>query len=374
MTMLDKLKKILSFQIIPKDDPKQELRLRRFFMALGMYAFCVLLAYLSYVANIMEWRPIFVYLVGIPIINISLYIVFRTGLNLRMRDPSLTSIQICIGILVVMYGMYYANEARGLLLLIYILVLLFGIFRLNTRQFLFISIFSLLTYGIDIFLLHTFRPQDVAFQIEYLQLGVLSLVLVAFSIVAGYISSMRQNLNMSKAELEKSVLLIREMAIRDDLTGFYNRNHLMELIEYERNRYTRTGSSVFTLAMLDIDHFKNVNDAHGHQAGDQVLKTLAGLIRKTLRGTDFCGRYGGEEFLIVLTQTNIDGAKIFAERIRNLIDNTKLTESGHEIKITASIGLAEYKAQEDIEKTIHRADIALYEAKNKGRNRVECCE
>lgn len=370
--MHDKLKKLLLFQIIPKDDPKQELRLRRFFMALGMYAFCVLLAYLSYVANIMEWRPIFVYLVGIPIINISLYIVFRTGLNLRMRDPSLTSIQICIGILVVMYGMYYANEARGLLLLIYILVLLFGIFRLNTRQFLFISIFSLLTYGIDIFLLHTFRPQDVAFNIEYLQLGVLSLVLVAFSIVAGYISSMRQNLNKSKAELEKYVLLIREMAIRDDLTGFYNRNHLMELIEYERNRCARTGSSVFTLAMLDIDHFKNVNDAYGHQTGDQVLKTFAGLIRKTLRGTDFCGRYGGEEFLIVLTQTNIDGAKIFAERILNLIDNTKLTESGHEIKITASIGLAEYKAQEDIEKTIHRADIALYEAKNKGRNRVEC--
>ena len=361
------------FQIIPKDDPKQELRLRRFFMALGMYAFCVFLAYLSYQANIMEWRPIFVFLIGIPIINVVLYIVFRTGLNLRLQDPSLTSIQMCIGILVVMYGMYYANEARGLLLLIYVLILLFGIFRLNTRQFLVISAFSLMTYGIDIILLHAFRPHKVNFHIEYLQLGVLSLVLVAFSVMAGYISSMRQNLSISQAELEKSVLLIREMAIRDDLTGFYNRRHLMELIEYERNRCARTGSA-FSLAMLDIDHFKNVNDNYGHQTGDQILKTIAAIIRKAMRGTDFCGRYGGEEFLIVLTQTNIKGAKVFAERLCNLIENTALTGSGHDIKITASIGITEYKAHEDIETTINRADTALYEAKNKGRNRVECCE
>lgn len=373
MTMLDKLKKILSFQIIPKDDRKQELRLRRFFIALAMYALCVFLAYFSYLANMMEWRPIFVYLIGIPLINLTLYIVFRTGLNLRFADPSLTSLQMCIAILVVMYGMYYANEARGLLLLVYILVFIFGIFRLNIRQFMFISVFSLLTYGIDIILLHIFHPYKVNFHIESLQWGILSLVLIAFSIVAGYISSIRQNLSTSRAELQKAVSIIREMAIRDDLTGFFNRRHLMELIEYERNRCGRTGS-VFSLAMLDIDRFKSINDKYGHQAGDQALKTFAAIIRKAMRSSDFCGRYGGEEFLIVLTQTSTDGAKVFAERLRQLIEKNVFAELGDDIRVTASLGLAQYRLTEEIEKTIHRADTALYEAKRKGRNRVECCE
>jgi len=373
MTMLDKLKNILLFQIIPKDDPKQELRLRRFFMALAMYALCGFLAYFSYLANIMEWRPIFVYLVAIPLINLMLYVVFRTGLNRRFADPSLTSLQICIGIVVTTYGMYYANEARGLLLLIYILVFIFGIFRLNTRQFLYISAFCLITYGINIILLHIFRPYKVNLHIEYLQFGILSLVLIAFSIVAGYISSMRQNLSTSRAELERSVSIIREMAIRDDLTGFYNRRHMIELLEYELNRCARTGS-VFCLAMLDIDHFKNINDTYGHQAGDQTLKTFAAIIRKAMRSSDFCGRYGGEEFLIVLTQTGTDGAKVFAERLRQLIEKSVFPELGADIRVTASLGLAQYQAKEDVEKTIHRADTALYEAKKKGRNRVECCE
>ncbi|HDQ03680.1 MAG TPA: GGDEF domain-containing protein [Deltaproteobacteria bacterium] len=360
------------FQIIPQDDPLQALRLRRFFMAMAMYAFCAFLVYLSCLANIMDWRAIFVFLVGIPLINLTLYIVFRTGLNLRFTDPSLTSLQLSIGIVVTTYAMYYANEARGVLLLIYILVFIFGIFRLNTRQFLYISAFCLLTYGTNIILMHIFRPDKVNFHIEYLQWGVLSLVLVAFSVMAGYISALRQKLSTSRAELEKSFSIIREMAIRDDLTGFYNRRHLSELIEYERNRCSR-GGSVFCLAMLDIDHFKNINDMYGHQAGDQTLKTFAAIIRETLRSTDFCGRYGGEEFLIVLTQTNIDGAKVFAERLRRLIEKKVFPELGDDIIITASLGLTQYQPKEDVEKTIHRADTALYEAKKKGRNRVECC-
>jgi diguanylate cyclase (GGDEF)-like protein len=299
--------------------------------------------------------------------------VFRTGLNRRMPEPSLTSIQMCIAILVVTYGTYYANEARGLLLLVYVPIFLFGIFRLNTRQFLFISGFTLLTYGTDIALLHVFHPQQVNFKIEYLQWSVLSIILVIFSFMGGHISSLRRNLSISRAELEKSVSLIREMAIHDDLTGFYNRRHMMELIEYEKNLSARTGT-VFSLIMLDIDHFKNVNDMYGHQTGDQILQAIAATIRKTLRGTDFCGRYGGEEFLFVLMQTNLHEAKLLAERLRQLVENSKFPELSNDGRITISLGVAEHKMKEDTEKTIYRADAALYKAKNKGRNRVEHCE
>ena len=339
-------------------------------MAFAAYVLCASLGYVSYLAGFMEWKAIAGLLIIIPIINISLYIFFRTGLNLKMADPSLTAIQMCVAILMVMYGMYFANESRGVLLLVYIIVLLFGIFRLNTRSFLYISIFTLLTYGGDIALLHIYRPQGVNFNIEYLQWGVLALVLVAFSVIGGYISSLRQNLSISKSEQAKSIEIIREMAIRDVLTGLYNRRHVLELLDHEKNRSSR-GGGIFCLAMLDIDHFKNVNDTYGHLAGDAVLQAVATTMKTTMRNTEYCARYGGEEFLIVLTQTGINGALIGAERVRTNIEKIPFPDIGSDFKITVSIGLSEYKMREDIDDVIARADKALYRAKNGGRNRVE---
>jgi len=298
------LNSISRFSILPKDDRRQIIRIRRFFMAVAVYALCAALAYISYLAGFMEWEAIAGFLIMIPIINISLYIFFRTGLNLKMADPSLTAIQMSAAILLVMYGLYFANESRGVLLLIYIIILLFGIFRLNTRSFLYLSVFTLLTYGGDIALLHRLRPQGVNFHIEYLQWIVLALVLIAFSTLGGHISSLRQNLSISKSKQAKYIETIHEMAIRDELTGTYNRRHVLELLDFEKNRSSR-GGGIFCLAMLDIDHFKNVNDMYGHLTGDAVLRAVAIIIDKNLRQTDICGRYGGEEFLIVMTQTDI---------------------------------------------------------------------
>jgi len=364
------LLKLIHFSIFPKDDRKQALRIRRLLMSFATYILCCGLGYISYLAGFMEWQAIAGFLIIIPTANIILYIIIRAGLNLKMPDPSLTALQMCVAILVVMYGMYFAHESRGVLLLIYIIILLFGIFRLDTRGFLYISIFTLLTYGIDIAMLHLFRPMGVNFHMEYLQWGVLALVLVAFSIIGGYISSLRQNLSISKSEQAKSIEIIREMAIRDELTGLYNRRHVLELLEYEKNRSSR-GGGLFCLAMLDIDHFKNVNDTHGHLTGDTVLRAVATMINKTLRNTEFCGRYGGEEFLIVLAQTDIKGALIGAERVRTNIENILFPDIGSDFKVTVSIGLSEYQIREDIDKIIARADEALYRAKNGGRNRVE---
>jgi diguanylate cyclase (GGDEF)-like protein len=262
-----------------------------------------------------------------------------------------------------MYGMYFANEARGGLLLGYVIILMFGIFRLNTRSFFYVSIFTLLTYGGDIALLQLYRPQGINFHIEYFQLSVLALVLVIFSVIGGYISSLRQNLSISRS-------IIQEMAIRDELTGLFNRRHVLELLDYEKNRSSR-GGGLFCLAILDIDHFKNVNDIYGHQAGDAVLQAVASTVKTTMRNTEYCARYGGEEFLIVLTQTGINGALIGAERVRTNIEKIPFPDIGSDFKITVSIGLSEYKMQEKIDDIIARADEALYRAKNGGRNRVE---
>jgi len=366
-------KKAFFFSIIPKDDPKQALRLSRFFISLAIYTFNLFLFYLAYQIGIIELQALYRFSVLLFVLVVILYIVLRTGLNLWMSDPSLTSIQMCVACLFVMYGIYYAHEVRGIFFSMYILILLFGIFRLYTRQFLFISAFALLTCGADIVLLNIFRPQNINLKIEFFQWFGLAIVLISVSFIGGNISSIRRELSINRKKLQSSLTVIREMAIHDDLTGFYNRHHLMDLIDSENNRSDRTGS-VYSLVMMDIDKFKNINDAYGHQTGDQVLRTFAAIIRSILRKTDFCGRYGGEEFLIVLTQTDIQAAKVFAERICNCVENSFFPCLGPDSRVTVSIGLTEYRMQEDIEKTISRADELLYKAKKGGRNRVECSD
>jgi diguanylate cyclase (GGDEF)-like protein len=366
-------KKAFFFSIIPKDDPKQALRLQRFFISLAIYTFNLFLFYLAYQAGIIELRALYWFSILLFVLVVILYIVLRTGLNLWMSDPSLTSIQMCAACLFVMYGIYYAHEVRGIFFSMYILILLFGIFRLYTRQFLFISAFALLTYGADIILLKIFHPQDINLKIECFQWFGMVIVLISVSFIGGNISSIRRQLSINRKKLQSSLTVIREMAIHDDLTGFYNRHHLMDIIDSENNRSDRTGS-VYSLVMMDIDKFKNINDTYGHQIGDQVLRTFAAVIRGILRKTDFCGRYGGEEFLVVLTQTDIKAAKVFAERIRDCVENSFFPCLGHDSRVTVSIGLTEYRTNEKTEKTISRADELLYKAKNGGRNRVESSE
>jgi diguanylate cyclase (GGDEF)-like protein len=266
--------------------------------------------------------------------------------------------------------MYYTNESRGVMLLFYIVVLLFGTFQINTRGFLHISIFILISYLIDIILLCNNRPQYINSNTEFVQLLMLASILVIFSIIGGQISALREKLRDSKSQQAKYIETIKELAIRDELTGLYNRRYLMELIDFEKNRSSRDNST-FCIALMDIDHFKNVNDTFGHQTGDVVLREVAVMMEKTLRDSEFCGRYGGEEFLIVLTQTDRKGAFNAVERVRANIADLQLQDSNASFKVTVSIGLAEYRKGEGAQETIARADQAMYCAKEGGRNRVE---
>lgn len=364
-----------NFSLIPNNDPKQALRIKRFFISIFVYLLNMPLSYLAYTGGLMEFKELVWGWSITTILMIILYIVFRSGLNKRMKDPSLTFAQISVASLVVMYGLFFVPEAKGILFAVYVLILLFGTFRLDTRQFFKASAFILGTYAVDICLLQIYRPEAIHLKLEVLYWFALGVVLASVSFIGGNISALRRDLAVSHKQLQASVEKIQAMAIHDDLTGFYNRRHLMELLESEHNRSVRTGA-VFSLAMIDLDKFKNINDKFGHQAGDDVLMTFSNVIRNVLRKTDFCGRYGGEEFLIVLTQTDLEEARIFAERIRACIEDCLVfdLEPDRQLKVTVSIGLAEHLKNEGIDRTIFRADEAMYKAKKNGRNRVEYSE
>jgi diguanylate cyclase (GGDEF)-like protein len=176
-------------------------------------------------------------------------------------------------------------------------------------------------------------------------------------------------------DLEQRFQTLSELSARDALTGLYNRWYVMEKIESEMNRSLRHGSPVAVL-MIDIDHFKRVNDTWGHAAGDLVLKSVGQVLRDSCRIYDVPGRYGGEEFCVVLPETALGSSPAVAERIRTRVAAAMVTAGGSAINVTASIGIAgidDETADAILTATalIDRADRALYVAKHRGRNRVE---
>ncbi len=163
-----------------------------------------------------------------------------------------------------------------------------------------------------------------------------------------------------------------ELAIRadtDELTGIYNRRGLIKHLNLELARCKRFPRSAAAL-MIDIDHFKKINDTHGHTVGDLVLIKVVDLIRQQLRDTDVFGRFGGEEFLLILPMMEKPGALIAAERIRKFIEANPIQLQQQSIQITISTGVAIYHSPDSMDELITRADHALYTAKNNGRNRV----
>jgi diguanylate cyclase (GGDEF)-like protein len=179
-------------------------------------------------------------------------------------------------------------------------------------------------------------------------------------------------------DLANRVLVKREQQIRDltqaaytdSLTGLYNRRHFMELSTAHLERAKRYNSSCFMMIM-DLDHFKNVNDAHGHLIGDEVLKNIAKLLKKALRSYDLLARYGGEEFVVFIADSNKDAVLSLSERIRTSIEkNPYVDEAGNKICCTVSIGVARNSPDYDVTALLDVADSKLYTAKELGRNRV----
>jgi len=184
-----------------------------------------------------------------------------------------------------------------------------------------------------------------------------------FGRLAGAFNSMAVNLQRSQA-------FLKDMAIRDGLTGLLNRREFHQRLDGEVDRAHRQ-STPLSLIMIDIDHFKRVNDTHGHLAGDEVLRKVATVLSQSIRSMDHLARYGGEEFVIVTPEPQ-QGTLVMAERIRKAVENSRfMGKSERDLQVTVSLGVATLPDQARTAQTlIARADKALYRAKESGRNRV----
>lgn len=160
---------------------------------------------------------------------------------------------------------------------------------------------------------------------------------------------------------------LEQLATTDFLTGLSNRRHFEEMAQRELNRLGRNGKMA-ALIMFDLDHFKVVNDRHGHEGGDEVLRRIREPVGRSLRPRDLCGRSGGEEFVVLLTATDQDQACGVAQRIRSGIEAMRIDQPTGTIRVTASFGVAVWDGSEGLDALIQAADAALYRAKDRGRN------
>lgn len=352
-------------------EPRQRLRIQRSLTAASVYLVCVALQGYACMAGFMHWRSA-IELSSLIVLNVLFwYGVLRSGLNERFNDPALTLPQIMSALTVIAGAYAITGPVHGATMLLLALVLVFGIFNMKARAAQLAGGYTVVVMALTIVYKTMTEPAHYPVKLEIAHFVLIAAIIPTISSLAAQLSNLRAKLQAQKEELSQAVQRIQILATRDDLTGLYNRRHMMDVLAQHQKRLSRTGHHRFCLAILDIDHFKRINDTHGHGVGDEVLRGFAQVAESVLRETDVLARWGGEEFLVLLNDTQPAQANIGLERLRELLTKTSLALNLPDLKPTFSAGLTAYELSEPLHTCIERADQALYRAKANGRNRTE---
>ncbi|WP_374602743.1 GGDEF domain-containing protein [Arenimonas sp.] len=331
-------------------------------------------------ASRMGWGGVAGFTAAAVVINLVVLAAVASGWSKRFADPSLMVPQLVAAIALALAMIhFFQGEARSVLLLLFVAIFFFGLFGLTTRQYLRLTIGTAVGYAaLSTWELRGGDAPTQAWLMEALRFSALVVITIWMSFIGGYLASIRRRLSKQRDALEKANAKLQELSIRDELTGLYNRRHLTERLEQESERGRRYGQG-FSVALIDIDHFKAINDTHGHSVGDEVLVQFAAILRLQARFIDHVGqapertlgRFGGEEFMIILPGTSLAGARICLERMRAAVARAPFETSAGPVEVTFSAGLAEQQPDEAAEALLQRADEALYRAKESGRDRLE---
>ncbi|MBC7995314.1 MAG: GGDEF domain-containing protein [Rhizobacter sp.] len=353
-------------------EPRQRRALSRYLLSASVYAFSLLVQLQLQGTMWSELAPPQVVLGYVAVLSLTVsgfYVAIRSGFSRRFADPSLTVVQMGFAI-VALAGAYLINPyLRGMLLMIVALVLIFGAFTLTPRNCRRLGWFSVTALGLAMGAGVWLAPQLFVPQIEALHFVFSLVVLPTIAVLAGQLSRLRANLRTQRGELSEALARIRILATRDDLTGLPNRRHAQDLLAHEATRAHRERAPL-CLCLIDLDHFKRVNDTLGHAAGDEVLRLVAHQSKPLLRDTDVLTRWGGEEFLLLLPETSLADAERVVERLRQHLSSAETWRERPELRVTFSGGITAHHEGESMQETIARADDMLYRAKTAGRDRV----
>ena len=354
--------------------PSQRLLLKRFAMALGSYALAILLVLLAYALGLYQadGPALALNLLLLLLSQLVFLCLYLSGINQRLCDPSLTEAQVLVALAWLSLFLWHVPTARGALLGIYPLVMLFGAFQLRPWVFARCAALAWLLFagmnGWDAYHLQLdSAPQAL------LQTAVLGVLLLWLSLFAVYVQDLRRRMMRRRSALlaHRDTLRgmmhqLEELAATDELTGLYNRRHFLQLAARVL-RNLQPGQRL-GLALIDLDHFKRINDQHGHAAGDRALQAFAAVARVCLRDHDILARYGGEEFVLLLPECDAERLTACCERLRLAFSQAEPLEQPVQ-GLSLSAGMALLGPGDDLDRALHAADQALYRAKHEGRNR-----
>ena len=373
------------WKLIPADNPAMALRLNRQLMA--AYSYCLVWGgtlagielgiFSSQVPHTLLFGSLLAF-------NLLVYLAIRSGLSEMCDDPSLTIVQMLAAILLITLLLHYADELRGAMLAIYFMVMTFGVFALDRRKLLLMSAVVLAAFTSLIIYEALVTPHHLVYGLVVGQWSILALGLIWFVFVGGYIHNLQQRireqreslkdnqvgLEATNAQLHDAMTRLADIAVRDELTGLYNRRHFIERLEHAVALSERSAQP-FHLALIDLDHFKQVNDQHGHVTGDVILQRFAALARDSLRRSDVLARFGGEEFIILFPEGQQQDIADVLDRLRGRFATQSQDDLVAGLRVTLSAGLAAWRPGDTADSLTRRADEALYAAKHHGRNRLE---
>ena len=306
---------------------------------------------------------------GLTVIVLAI-LLSELGFNERFRDHYLVAPQSVVCMTVALAFTYIAPEAGGLFLCTLFIVFSFSSLRSTPRQTM--MIWTVVTIGMAGLFLLTDKPISIphgSYLERFTSMLVFILTIGRCMFLGIFSSSMKHSLYQSGLKLKEAYKRIEELAELDELTGSFNRRCIMRMLDEEIARAGRSGSAC-SIALIDLDWFKRINDAFGHPTGDEVLRTFAITMFANIRNTDRFGRYGGEEFLLLLPDTPADSAADILDRLRKIIADLDWSAFSADMRVTISAGVATLRPDEASDTLLARADSALYAAKAKGRNRI----
>ncbi|MDX9843290.1 MAG: GGDEF domain-containing protein [Aquabacterium sp.] len=340
----------------------------RTLLAASGYLLGVLIAEVALSIGVADLAPARVFQGAALTAGLISYAMVRWGWTRQFRDPALTVAQMLVGQTMAAVAYMLLHEFRGALIGLSVAVTSFGTFSLSRDRQWAMSLYALLTMGTGMLWMSVRDPVNFPPEVEAVHFLILLILQSMAALLGAQFGEMHRRLRTRKRELEAALERIQELANRDSLTGLYNRRHAQEMADHHVHLKVRHGRAL-AIALIDLDHFKRVNDEHGHAMGDQVLQTFAQQARQVTRDADIVARWGGEEFLILMPDTSADGARLLVERLREAVSGVRVSEVAPELRITFSAGITAYQPGETTDEAVHRADEALYEAKSAGRNR-----
>ena len=343
-------------------------RMRMLGMAVASYAIDAVLLVLLHLAGAVDWTAPVIYATGGALAALAFYLMLYRGWSERFADPYLTGPQMATASALQLLMVALTPEVGVLSISVVFIVFAFSALRLTPRQLL--PMWVLISLGLTLAIALSPRPPALPSATPWqaaLSSLWMSLAIGRCAVVGLYGASVRQLLGTRNRELAQAQSKLHTLATRDELTGALNRRAILGMLDDALQ-----ARACPTVALIDLDHFKQVNDGHGHLVGDNALRRFVLAAVRSLRGDDRIGRYGGEEFLLVLATSDSDTASAIAERVRRTIAAEPWHEVSPTLRVTISIGLATASPGESAAQLLQRADVALYRAKDEGRDRVVC--